>query len=191
MIGNTLVKLDRMRDFYIYDTYRNKYKIHNSFRFNGSGIIFHGNGNIEIGKNSYIGRFSYLQAAEQKNIYIGNDVSISHLVYIYTTSSIADQDFKTKNQKYFLTKNADVIIHDYCWIGAKVFINPGITIGENTVVGANSVVTKNLPPHCIASGAPAKVIRFKNYLDEETKNKLKNEYKSVLSDKIKFGKDSD
>lgn len=186
LIGLFIIKLEKIKYMYIYSVYRDKYKIHNTFKFNGNGIIFYGDGDIVIGENSYIGRNTYLQAAKQKKNCIGKEVSISHFVYIYTTSSIADQDFINKSKNCFKQKNQDVIINDYCWIGAKVFINPGITIGENTVIGANSVITKNLPPHCIAVGIPAKVIKFKNYLDLVTKEKLMRDYYTVLSDDLKY-----
>ncbi|MCG9579488.1 acyltransferase [Vibrio tubiashii] len=58
-------------------------------------------------------------------------------------------------------KTADVSIGSYCWIGANVFINPGIEVGNNSVVGANSVVTKNIPENEIWAGVPAKFIRKK------------------------------
>ncbi len=47
-----------------------------------------------------------------------------------------------------------------CWIGQNVVILPGVTIGEMTIVGANSVVTKDLPSRCIAMGSPARVTKI-------------------------------
>jgi maltose O-acetyltransferase len=58
-----------------------------------------------------------------------------------------------------------VTIGDNCWFGTNCVVTGGVTIGERTVVGANSVVTKDLPEGVIAAGAPARVIReieFKN-----------------------------
>jgi acetyltransferase-like isoleucine patch superfamily enzyme len=52
-----------------------------------------------------------------------------------------------------------VRIGDSCWFGTNVVVTGGVTIGEHTVVGANSVVTKDLPPGVVAAGAPARVIR--------------------------------
>ena len=45
------------------------------------------------------------------------------------------------------------------WIGEKVTVLPGITIGEKSIIGANSVVTKDIPPFCIAAGNPASIIK--------------------------------
>ena len=55
-----------------------------------------------------------------------------------------------------------MLIGDGVWIGANAFINPGIRIGSNTVIGANSVVTKNLEANSIYGGVPAKLIRQKD-----------------------------
>jgi lipopolysaccharide O-acetyltransferase len=56
-----------------------------------------------------------------------------------------------------------VIIEDNVWIGESVSILPGVTIGEGTIVGANSVVTKSLPANVIAVGSPAKPIKKFNF----------------------------
>ena len=53
-----------------------------------------------------------------------------------------------------------------CWIGAGVIIVPGITIGDNVVIGAGSVVTKNLPDNVVAVGNPCKILREVNEHDK-------------------------
>jgi galactoside O-acetyltransferase len=55
--------------------------------------------------------------------------------------------------------NMPIHIGKNCWLGAGVIVLPGITIGDNTVVGAGSVVTKDLPANVVAVGNPAKVIK--------------------------------
>lgn len=52
-----------------------------------------------------------------------------------------------------------MIIKDNVWIGSDVVINPGVIIGENSVIGAGSLVTKSIPANCIAVGNPCKVLR--------------------------------
>jgi acetyltransferase-like isoleucine patch superfamily enzyme len=54
---------------------------------------------------------------------------------------------------------APIVIKRGCWIGQNVVIMPGVTIGELSIIGANSVVTGNIPPRSIAVGAPARVIK--------------------------------
>lgn len=142
-----------------YEVYRKKYKINKDFRFNGKDIIFYGEGEISVGKESYIGSYSTIQSVTNQKVLIGENCSISHNVRIYTTSKLPDFDFSDK--KNVPDKRGDVIIGNFVWIGANVFINPGVTIGDNSIIGANSVVTKNIEPFAIYGGVPAKLIRYK------------------------------
>lgn len=153
--------LEKISDLYwivMYSRFRNTYAIDRKFRFNGKGIIFYGKGEIIAGAESYIGGLSTLQAVEGYRICIGTGCQISHNVRVYTQSAVADHDFShlDRPQKY-----GDVHFDDYCWVGANVFVNPGLIIGKNAVVGANSVVTKNIPSFEIWGGVPAKFIRRK------------------------------
>lgn len=141
----------------IYDGFREQYTIHKTFRFNGKDIIFYGKGQIIIGENTYIGEFSTIQA-DNSVVRIGKGCKISHNVRMYTSTSIADQDFSNPNLE---AKYGDIVIEDYVWIGANVFICPGVTIGTNSIVGANSVVSKDVEPFTIVGGVPAKLIRKK------------------------------
>jgi len=58
-----------------------------------------------------------------------------------------------------ISRVAPIVIKQGCWIGQNAVILPGVTIGELSIIGANSVVTKDIPARCIAVGAPARVIR--------------------------------
>ncbi len=140
----------------IYYSFRKKYNLPKDFKFNGTGSIFHGEGEILIGEKTYIGRNCYFQAKRGSTIKIGKKVSISHNVYIYTANKVASQDFsKQKLEK----TSGDVSIGDYCWIGAFAFIKEGISIGNNAVIGAHSVVTKDVESYSIVAGNPAKIIK--------------------------------
>jgi maltose O-acetyltransferase len=143
----------------IYERYRKKYRLNPNFRFNGSNILFYGDGSILAGDESYIGEYSTVQAVSGYKVVIGKKCQISHNVRIYTASDIADQDFSSD---FRASKNGDVLISDYVWIGANVFINPGIKIGANSIVGANSVLTRDVPSNSIVGGVPAKVIKLKS-----------------------------
>ena len=54
----------------------------------------------------------------------------------------------------------DVIVEEDVWIGARVILLPGVTIGRGSTIAAGSVVTKDIPPYCVAGGVPARVIKF-------------------------------
>ena len=109
--------------------------------------------NIEIGSNTVINRHTYLDG--RVSLKIGNNVNVSHQTLIQTlTHDPQSRDFTCICQP--------VIIEDYVWIGTRSIILPGVTIGEGAVIGAGSVVTKNIPPYSIAVGNPAKVIKMRN-----------------------------
>ena len=179
---NLIEKLINLHHQVKYDSYRNKYKIHPTFRFNGKGIVFYKDGEIICRENSYTGEFSSVQAYPGCKVIICKNCRISHFVQIYTQTAIADSDFS----KDIPIKIGDVVIGDNCWIGAKVFINPGIKIEKNCVVGAHSVVTKDLPPHPICVGVPCKVIKFKSYLSEKEKRMLAKKFENSLSEQLKM-----
>ncbi len=141
-----------------YNHYRVKYQLDKKFRFNGLFILFYGEGEIRGGENSYVGDYSTIYAHKGCKVVIGKEVRLSHNVRIYTESTVADQDFARKPH---LQKTGDVIIGDYSWIGANVFVNPGVKIGCNSVIGANSVVTRDIPDNCIFGGVPAKLLKQK------------------------------
>lgn len=108
---------------------------------------------ICIGKNSVVNRFVYLDG--RFPLYIGNNVNISHYAKIHTLTHHLDCPS-------FLGKPGDVNIEDDVWIGVSAIILPGVTIGQGAVVGAGSVVVKDVPPYAVVSGIPAKIIRYRN-----------------------------
>lgn len=109
--------------------------------------------NVFIGDNVYI---NYeLVILDEAKVTIGNNVFIGPQCGIYT--AVHPLDFATRNTG--LEKALPVAIHDNVWLGGKVCVLPGVTIGEGAVVGAGSVVTKDVPPHTLVAGNPAKVIR--------------------------------
>lgn len=63
------------------------------------------------------------------------------------------------DERYFCRK---VVIGKYVWIGARATILPGVTIGDGAVIGAGSVVTKDVPSCAVVGGNPAKVVKYRN-----------------------------
>lgn len=131
--------------------------------------IFKQGGKISIGDFCYVGEQSKIWSAGE--IKIGNQVLISHNVNIHDNishpieSSKRIEDFeriigyKDYDIKTFNIKPSKVIIKDKAWIGFNSIILKGVTIGEGAIVGAGSVVTKDVPDWTIVAGNPAKIIR--------------------------------
>lgn len=142
-----------------YLAFRDKYHVHNSFRFNGENILFYGEGEIHCAANSYIGSYSTIQAFKDCKVIIGRNCSISHNVRMYTQSNVSDQNFSITP---LLEKTGDIIIGDHVWIGANVFISPGVNIGTNSIIGANSVIFKDVEAFSIVGGVPARLISYKS-----------------------------
>jgi maltose O-acetyltransferase len=170
-------KIDNGRWEYVYQRYRRKYEISPTFRFNGPHIHLIDDGRIILGDASYIGRGSHLQSSRGYEIRIGKKCAISYYVMMYTMNRMTDQDFS----KSVAPQYGNIGVGDYCWIGVHVYINQGVSIGDNVVIGANSVVTRNIPPHCVAAGSPARVLKFKSYLRSEDTKKLAKQYWESLS----------
>lgn len=147
-----------------YAEYREIYDIHDTFNFSGTEIILYGKGQIKLGKNSYIVRYSILESGHDCKIVIGQNCSIGPYVKMYTVGNKTDQDLnKDPLDVRIKYSKGNIIIGDGCWIGANVAIKGGVKIGENSIIGMNSVVTKDIPSYCIAAGCPAKVKKRKNF----------------------------
>ncbi len=100
---------------------------------------------------------------------IGNNVMIASNVQIYTATHPVETNERlienwteADSAPFFRTYALPVKIEDNVWIGGGVIILPGVTIGENSVIGAGSVVTRSIPGNSIAFGNPCKVIRENN-----------------------------
>jgi acetyltransferase-like isoleucine patch superfamily enzyme len=112
-----------------------------------------------IGEGTTIGRFNHIYATKRveigKNVLTADKVYISDSLHEYTniTIPIKKQPIKQLNEVY---------IGDGCWIGENVCII-GATIGKNCVIGANSVVLKDVPDYAVAVGIPAKIIKQYNF----------------------------
>jgi maltose O-acetyltransferase len=113
--------------------------------------------NIEIGDNSYI-NFN-CNFIDDTKIIIGKKVMFGPAVTIATVGHPINPNYR----EYMYA--APVKIEDNCWIGAGCTICPGVTIGENSVIGAGSVVTKDIPANSVAVGNPCKVLRAINEYD--------------------------
>lgn len=111
------------------------------------------------GKHVYMGKWVYvnfnLTMVDDGNIYIGDYVMIGPNVTIATAGHPILPCLRRKGLQY----NADVHIGNNVWIGAGALIMPGVTIGDDTVIGAGSVVTRDIPSGVVAVGNPCRVMR--------------------------------
>ncbi len=99
-----------------------------------------------------------LQVVAFREIIIEDDVMFASNVFICDGMHGYDRaDVPYKYQG--ISQIAPIRIRNGCWIGQNVVLLPGVEIGERSIIGANSVVTSNIPPHSIAVGSPAKVIK--------------------------------
>lgn len=118
--------------------------------------------NILIGNNCYIAfGFSALASSKAK-IVIGNNVLFASNVIVTNENHGMDPESSVPYMNQELTAR-DVSIGDGCWIGEKVCILPGVSIGKKCIIGAGSVVTKSIPDYSIAVGNPAKVLKIYNF----------------------------
>jgi acetyltransferase-like isoleucine patch superfamily enzyme len=114
---------------------------------------------LNIGDGTYIGRFCHIYSTS--NITIGKKVLIADKVYISdNTHEYKDAGVPVINQPVVQIK--EVHIGDGAWLGENVCVI-GASIGENSVVAANAVVTKDIPAYCVAAGIPAKIIKKYNF----------------------------
>ena len=115
---------------------------------------------VKVGDRCLIGRNSSIVG--HRHIHIGNDVWTGHAVYI----TDMNHGYEDVTRPLSVQNQAErpVNIGDGSWLGHGVVVLPGVSIGRNVAVGANSVVTHDLPDFCVAAGVPAKILR--QYDDE-------------------------
>ena len=109
--------------------------------------------NIAIGDRTFINYDCLL--LDCNRITIGDEVQIAPGVHIYTATHPID----AKARRSGIESALPVAIGDGVWLGGRAVVCPGVTIGANTVVGAGSIVTRDLPANAVAVGNPCRVIR--------------------------------
>lgn len=109
-----------------------------------------------IGNNSGIG----VNAEIGGGTSIGKNVMMGPDCIIYTSTHRHDR-IDIPMGKQGMTDIQPVHIGDDCWIGTRVIIMPGVSIGEGAIIGACAVVTKDIPSYAVAAGVPAKVVKYR------------------------------
>lgn len=155
----------------------------------GKGCVIEGDSNLRIGKNTLIGEGSELLVYHSHfdrpldsqliigdhvritarcritcagRIEIGNDALFAPDVFITDHNHGMDPEKPGGYSPQDITIQ-DVTIGEGVWLGQRVCVLPGVTIGAHSIVGANSVVTRDIPPYSMAVGSPARVIKKWNF----------------------------
>ncbi|MFH1835134.1 MAG: DapH/DapD/GlmU-related protein [Methanobacteriota archaeon] len=120
-------------------------------------IFFRHGENIHLGKNVYINSGTHVVAGPKSTITMEDNVTLGPRCMILATQhDYRDPLLSVWNQKSI---QQDVLIKENAWLGGHVIVLPGVTIGKNAVIGAGSVVTKDIPDFTVSGGVPAKVIK--------------------------------
>ena len=117
--------------------------------------------NIEVGED-FFANYN-LVILDVGKVKIGKNAQIAPNVAIYTAGHPIHPDSRNSGYEYGIS----VTIGDNVWLGGNVCIMPGVTIGDNAVIGAGSVVTKDIPDNVIAVGNPCRVLREINDKDRQ------------------------
>lgn len=114
-----------------------------------------------------------VQILAPQKVHLGSHVGVGHYTILRGQGGITIEDFSLLGDNVILataghplgeryinnTHSAPIHIGQNVWLAAQVIVLPGVTIGENSAIGAGAVVTKDIPPHSVAVGVPAEVIR--------------------------------
>lgn len=154
--SETKIRYDHIKDIFIGRCVRiNDY----TTIFCESQDKMHPNSKLYIGERTYIGEYNNIRASGGV-IRIGNKCSISQHISMIASNHSTVLGIDISSQKWDESKTG-ITIGDDVWIGANCVILPGVHIHNGAVIGAGSVVTKDIPANAIAVGNPAKVIKFR------------------------------
>ena len=117
---------------------------------------------ISIGNNCNIGANNHISACNR--IEIGDGLLTGRFVYIGDNShgGLSWEESEIPPSKRHLQSKGEIVIGRNVWIGDKVSILGGVTIGDNVIIGAGSIVTHDIPCNCMAAGVPAKIVKKLN-----------------------------
>lgn len=111
------------------------------------------------GHHVHFGKYVYanfnLTAVDDTHIYVGDYTEFGPNVVLATAGHPLCPELRAKGYQF----NAPIRIGKCCWLGAGVLVMPGISIGDGAVIGAGSVVTRDIPANCLAVGNPCRVLR--------------------------------
>ncbi len=128
-----------------------------------TGVIRNLGQGLQIGDNSAVGAYSFIGA--QGGIKIGSNVIIGPRVSFHAENHLySDPNTPIRLQG---ESRQGIIVEDDCWIGAGSIILDGVHISQGSIIAAGSVVTKNIPPHSVMAGVPARLIKNRSEATSE------------------------
>lgn len=129
--------------------------IGDKFRFFSSTVtsemVAYPGGRLEIGGGVFINYGASLSA--HRLVRIGDGCQLG------SYACLMDNDYHSVEDRGKPGESKPIVLGRNVWLGVRVIVLKGVTIGDNAVIGAGSVVTRDIPPNCMAAGVPAKVIR--------------------------------
>lgn len=163
LLAEQTARLDRLYDFNHSrpsESAKREALLHEMFAEFGEGSYieppFHANW---AGKHVHFGRNVYanfnLTVVDDTHVYVGDYTQFGPNVVLAVAGHPIDPALREQGYQY----NLPIHIGRNCWIGAGALILPGVTIGDNTVIGAGSVVTRDIPSGVVAVGNPCRVLR--------------------------------
>ena len=136
---NSLLRMDQDSRFHVKGSFKFMY---------GADIVLFPGSTLTLGSNSFINSDCKIRCHDR--ITIGDNCAISH------DFTVMDSDAHSIMGK---ERTAPVTIGNHVWIGTRVSILKGVTVGDHSVIAAGAVVNKDVPPGCLVGGVPAKVIK--------------------------------
>ncbi|UGS38816.1 acyltransferase [Capillimicrobium parvum] len=113
-------------------------------------------GTILVGNASNCFGGALLVHEDGLSVVVGEDCMLSRDIFVRTSDSHSVVDMLSGDR---INPPASVVLGDHVWVGAEARIQKGVTVGEHAVIGANTVVTHDVPPHTVVAGNPARVVR--------------------------------
>lgn len=167
---------------------RHRFKRASHIKMFGHPIVLRGGKCVEVGEGVSLGKDTRIEAHEEYNgvrfhprIKIGNHVIINPLCHIGCIDSVTIGNYVVLSERCLvidhthgdvsyehlslyererpLVSKGKVVIEDYVWMGENSVVMSGVTVGHNSLIGANAVVTKDIPPYSIVVGNPARILR--------------------------------
>lgn len=121
----------------------------------GRGVDFDNGANIIVKNHANIGSYATLTGGGRATITIGQHVMMGKECLFIC------QNHKYDEEKYDGYVGGNIVVDDYAWLGHRVTVLAGVTIGKHSIIGAGAVVSKDVPPYAVAVGNPARVVKYR------------------------------